>query len=80
MILEITQDISPVISSCTAKLITLVVIASNLAKLFNFLGFYGYLPLVYPIYSTGLEQLLKYQLGVWVVPTTNFTSELPFLL
>ena len=24
--------------------------------------------------STGLEQLLKYQLGVWVALTTNFTT------
>ena len=44
---------------------------------FNFLGFYSYLPLVYPALQ-GLEQLLKCRLGVWVAPTTKFTSELPF--
>ncbi len=52
------------------KLITLVVIATS-PNLSHFLAFTATFHCV--TFSTVLEQLLKYQLGVWVAPTTNFT-------
>ena len=54
----------------TLKLITLVVIATSQTHYFSrFLQ----LPSSSLAYSTRLEQLLKYQLGVWIAPpTTNF--------
>ncbi len=60
----------------TGKLITLVVIATwpNFS-IFWFLQ----LPSSGVPCSTGLEQLLKCRLGVWVAPTTNFSCELPVL-
>ncbi len=63
-----------------SKLTTPVVIATS--QTFQFSQFYSYLPLVYVPCSTGLKQLLKYQLGVWVAPTTNFMAAvtLPLVL
>ncbi len=64
MMLEITQDISMLLfQAVLSKLITLVVISTqpNLPVIqvstATFLGVSSY--------STGLEQLLKYQLGMW---------------
>ncbi len=68
MTCEITHDISAVL----CKLITLVVIAN-----FNCLGFLQ-LPSSGVPCSTGLEQLLKCRLGVWVAHTTNITYDLPY--
>ncbi len=52
-------------SLCFAKHITTVVIATSETCWFL------QLPSSHVAYLTGLQQLLKYQLGVWVAPTTN---------
>ncbi len=62
------------------KHITLIAIATS--HTFQFFGFYSYLPPLdqVSLLQPGLEQLLKYQLGVWVAPTTNLACELQAVL
>ena len=59
------------LSGYCSKLITLVVIATGLA--YQFSGFLK-LPSSSVAYSTWLEQLLKYQLGVWGAPRESFRA------
>ncbi len=66
-----------VISLCFAKLITPVVIATSETCHFSW---FLQLPSFHVAYLTGLQQLQKYQLGVWVAPTTNLSCELPVLV
>ncbi len=75
---EMTRDISQLLfQALLRKHITLVVIASSQTFQFS----WGFFTATFSVFtatflgvpcSTGLEQLLKYQLGVWVAPTTNF--------